>query len=184
MQYSAILLAAYLLTACQGSPSPTGPSPKTATEQAADTTSCVIINISGETVVYQSGNTETVYDTVAAEGTSLGDQFAFIEVGLHASSGSSGTSRSWTIESDGISESTVKEILLRRNRISTDDVDVSTTFDDVDGYNWMQFDAWTDLFTPPFQTKPYYEVSDGELVITDPNGVIRFGTILGILVGS
>ena len=194
MQYSAILIAVFLWTACQGPEGLMGPasSPKTAAEQAADTTGCAVtINVTGEQVIYQyQGDnpdtaTVTVYDTitVAEGGSSLGDQFAFITIGLHANLGSV-TSRSWTIESDGISESTVKEVLLRRNRISTDDVDVSTSYDDVGGYNWMQFDAWADLFTPPLQTKPSYEISAGQIVISDPNGVIRYGTYLGILLGS
>ena len=181
MQYSAILLAAFLWTACQGPEGPMGPasSPKTAAEQAADTTGCeVVINITGENIVYEGDNpdtmTVTVYDTVAVDtsgGNDIGDQFAFLRFSLWTWEKSGGE---WTIESDRISESTAKAIYYQRNSVSVDDMS---------GYNWMEFDAWADLFTPPLQTEPSYEVSAGEIVISDPDDVILSGTI-GIVLGS
>ena len=180
MQYSAILLAAFLWTACQGPEGPMGPasSPKTAAEQAADTTGCeVVINITGENIIYEGDNpdtmTVTVYDTVMVDtsGNALGDQFAFLRVTLFSSDYRNG---GWTIDSDTISESTVKAVYYQRNR--------EVNVDDMEGYNWMEFDAWADLFTPSFQTQPSYSVSDGELVISDPDRVIFFGYI-AILLG-
>ena len=130
------------------------------------------------TVVYQGDNpdtnTVTVYDTVTVDttgGTSLGDQFAFLRFYLWSWEKRSGE---WTIESDQISESTVQAIYFQRNSID---------IDDMEGYNWMEFDAWADLFTPSIQTQPSYEVSDGQIVISDPDDVITSGAI-GIMLGS
>ncbi len=193
MQYSAILLAAYLLSACQGPEGPMGPatSPKTTAEQAADTTACVVINITGETVVYQGDNpdtnTVTVYDTVAVDTgsttTTFGNLFAFIEVGLHAGSGNSRGARSWTITNENFSEDNILGVYLERSRVSEDIVDV-TGYDDVGGSNWMEFGAWGELFASSFQTAPTCEISDGKIVITDPDGLIRYGSYLGILLAG
>ena len=174
-----------LLLACQGPEGPMGPvaNPKVNTAQAADTTGCqVVINISGETVVYEGDNpdtnTVTVYDTVSAGGNDvLANEFDFLSIYLFTADYRRG---GWTIENDIFSPTTVKAVYFHVRSISDDD---DGEGDRVNGDNWVEFDTHWSTETPEDDIAPTYEARDGELFISDPDIVIWYGRI-GVLLAE
>ena len=171
-------LAPLLLLACQGQPGPTGPDPtaKATTSQTADSASCVVINISGETIIYQGNNPDTthvtVYDTIAVDtaDSGLGQEFGLVTEPLYSFEYQSG---GWTVTDDRYTPESVSAIYFRRNRIDGGD----------GGYSWMEFSAFAEANTSSFLTKPTYEIGEGEIRIHDPDRTIFFAYI-GILLGG
>ena len=176
------ILTAVAMLACQGPEGPMGPasSPKTTQSDSTATDStatdgCVVINISGETVVYQGDNpdtnTITVYDTVTVDSTSgsvLGLEFTFLSEVLYTADYEQG---GWTVEGNLYTPETVQAVYFRRGSISKGGTS---------GTVWMEFSEYMRLHIPALYTKPTYEIGDGEIFISDPDEAIFFGYI-GIL---
>ncbi len=173
-----------LLLACQGPEGPMGPagSPKTAAaEQAADTTGCqVVINISGENVVYQGDNpdtnTVTVYDTVevGSDGGSLSvGAFQWQELVFNLKSSSGSYQLQW---------------IEGRKGWAYYDEDITTNFqgafvNKLVGYglrvgqgpvDWQPFDDFAATFDEDDQPSLTITESLNELFISDPNGVLEY----------
>lgn len=177
MQYSAILIAAFLWTACQGERGPLGPasSPKTAVELAADTTSgCVVINVSGENVTVSGAETanidlpDTVWiDSATASGSGgpSGDAFTWMQMRINYSDLEWISSRGgWAYYDSTITNATISGVYMRKEIGFVSAYDVAPV-------EWTEFYQFLEDDGITGDHAPTYSVLDAlnELFISDPD---------------